>query len=585
MIFGYDFETTRIQEGTPDLLYITVFGMDYKLSMRLDQGDSDRRLLLLLQILENHLLIPEHNKAKFIAWNGNGYDVHFLVAALLKSKEWTLHPYMTSSKALRGLRVKSKRKYRINGKRLILQYEFLDGMSMTGITNKTLKQFLATFAPDLPKLELDLDKITFNPDDPVHVAYAERDSEALYVAMTRINEIIHELTGLRLKPTIGNIAINYFMDNVPKGVRLKKPSESVAEILHGPVKRGGYCWCMQQYTGPVWKYDINQAYAAAMRDAKLPADECVYTETYVNGMPGIYEVILSRDKLSPVPFYYKSDNDPVGKFTCGKDEVICWLTSIEIDHLRLDDWNVTVNGGYTWMDSFNWKNIIDELERLRATDKDGPSGSLGMMVKNIGNNAYGKTLEKLNGLELIISAEQPEGFDLYDPFDEIAQFIYCRSRPVFKKRHHLPQIGVFVTAHVRCKVRETALLAPEAFLYADTDCVVFSRPMDSYLTIDKVHYGDWKIEAENIPYIIIGKKIYHGEDGSTKAKALRTKELSREDYEKWLLGITPEQTQIQRNNLLKFLAGYAMFRKQDRNGTDVNNSKVYGLEDGRFIPK
>lgn len=576
MILGYDLETDRIAEGTPGLRYITAFGDGFKLSMRVNSIEEYRH------ILESHLLIPEFNGAMFIAWNGNRFDAYFTIQALITSPDWVLQPYMTASKALRGLRVKSTRKYKVGDKRKILQYQFLDGISMTGMVGKSLKQFLNTFAPELPKLDLDLDEVDFNADDPHHVAYAERDSEGLYVGMKRVEKIIYDLTTLKLKPTIGNLAINYFMANVPGHKNLHVPGDKVANILHGPVKRGGYCWCMRQHTGPVWKYDINQAYAAAMRDAALPAGNYSYTDEYVKNQPGIYYCVISRDDESPIPFYYKVEKDNSGRFTTGTKEVNCWLTSIEVDHLRRDFWNVTVIDGYVWGDSFNFSKIVSDLEKLRSTDKDGPGGPLGTMVKAIGNNAYGKTLEQLNGLELIIAAEAPEGFDLYDPFDEACQFIFSRSRPVFSKPYHLPQIGVFVTAHVRCKVRETALLAPESFLYADTDCVVFDKPVQ--LDIDKTRYGAWKVEAEGVPYIIVGKKIYYGEDGSTKAKGLMTKKLEKADYESWLDGNAPVQDQVQRINVLKFLSGNAMFRTQQRVGTDVRKSKVYGVKNGKYIP-
>jgi hypothetical protein len=282
-----------------------------------------------------------------------------------------------------------------------------------------------------------------------------------------------------------------------------------------------------------------------------------------------------------VPFYYKVESDNVGRFTLGEQEIVTWLTSIEIEHLRRDNWNVEISQGYCWSESFNFGDVVAHLELLRSTDSLGPAGPLGTMVKAIGNNAYGKTLELLNGLELIIAKEPPEGFDVYDPFDAENAMIYSRSRIAFTKDYHIPQIGVFVTAHVRCLVRDTALKAPNHFLYADTDCVVFSKPIK--LDIDKTRYGAWKIEAEGIPYIIVGKKIYYGDDGSTKAKGLRTKQLSKEDYEKWLIS-QPEQNQIQRQNFLKFLSGHAMFKPQSRKGTDVKKSKVYRVKNGRYIP-
>lgn len=588
MIFAYDLETSRISEGTPDLLYITAFGENFKLSMPI-RGTNKYQTFC--TILETYFLIPDFNKAQFIAWNGNKFDAYFIANALLMSDNWIMQPFLTATKSLRGLRVKTKRRTK-SKKTKIYSWQFLDGISMTGIVGKTLKDFLKTFAPELPKLELNLDEIPFDINNPDHIAYAERDSEGLYVGMKKVESILSDLIApdrenkearIPLKPTIGNVAINHFMDNMPEGVTLKKPYGDLLEILNGPVKRGGYCWCQRQHIGPVWKYDINQAYAAAMRDADLPCGDYANARDYVPEVPGVYEVIISRSDPSPIPFYYKTEGNNIGRFTRGEKTVITWLTTIEIEHLYKEGWEVKVLGGYLWSQAFNFSEIVTRLETLRAMDPEGSSGPLGTMVKAIGNNAYGKTLEQLNGLELILAREAPEGFDLYDPFDESAGFIYCRNRVPFRKNYHVPQIGVFVTAHVRCKVRETALLKPYAFLTADTDCVAFSEPVS--LDIDKARYGAWKVEADGINYIIVGKKIYYGADGTLKAKGLRTKQLSKEDFEKWIVEFGPVQEQIQRNNFLKFISGSDMFRKQERNGTDVKKSKVYGVANGVFSPK
>ena len=236
-----------------------------------------------------------------------------------------------------------------------------------------------------------------------------------------------------------------------------------------------------------------------------------------------------------------------------------------------------------WSESFNFADVVNRLERLRSTDPQGPSGPLGTMVKALGNNAYGKTLEQLKGLEIILAREAPDGVDLYDPMDECSAFVFSRSRPAFRKKYHLPQIGVFITAHVRCKVRSAALLNPRAFLTADTDCVAFSEPVE--LDRDKTRYGAWKIEAEGIPYIIVGKKIYYGSDGTVKAKGLHTRDLTKADFENWNGKGAPIQTQLQRNNFLKFISGHDMFRTLERSGTDFSKSKVYGVKDGQYIPK
>lgn len=572
---AYDLETTRIDVGTPKVKYLTAYGEDFKLSTRIDPHKDIENLLL---VLENRLLIPQFEGYRFIAWNGNGYDVFFVAQALLKSDNFILMPYLTRSKNLRGLRVKGINE--CEG----MTWEFLDGMSMTGLDTVKMKlsKFLGLFAPEYKKLDLDFDLEEFDPDNPDHVAYADRDSEGLYYAMHKCSEIARELTGNDLQPTMGNLAIKYFQSKVPEGVTVWKAPEELQQVLHGPAKRGGYCWVAKQYQGPVWKFDINQAYAGAMRDCDLPAGSCVRTEHYEKGKCGVYLVTISRSSKSKVPFYYRDAKTNAGLFTIG-EETTTYLLSTEIDHLRKDKWKVRVDHGFYWEESFRMKEMVDELESLRYTDPEGPSGPLGTMVKVIGNSAYGKTLEVLEGMELIMAKEKPDDYDYYMPEMEGFENVFYKQGEPFSREYHQPQIGCFITAHVRLVVRHYALADADHFIYADTDCLVFSRDVN-FLEINPTRYGAWKRETDGKDYIIIGKKVYWGEDDTLHAKGLRVRELSKKDFEAWLKGQPPTQRQIQRNNFVKVIAGQEMFKEMDRRGTDVTKSKQVRLNGKNFEP-
>ena len=107
-LIAFDFETTPIKNGTPEVLYLTAHGENnYKLSIPI-QGKSKNKLKLLRDVLEQHFLTEENNGAQFVGWNANKFDSYFIAKALLESDKWMLQPYMTASKALRGVRVKEK---------------------------------------------------------------------------------------------------------------------------------------------------------------------------------------------------------------------------------------------------------------------------------------------------------------------------------------------------------------------------------------------------------------------------------------------------------------------------------------------
>lgn len=580
---AYDLETSNIAEGTPTLRYLTAYGQDgdYAISEPLKGRD---RFAHLCEILSRDFLTRDLNGYRFVAWNGNGFDVFFIARALLLSPDYVIKPYLTRSKSIRGMKVDGV------GKKAGLSWEFLDGMAMTGLDSVKMKlsKFVGLFAPQYPKLELDFSTQEFDPKNKEHVRYAERDSEALYYAMIEASRIVKGLTGNELQPTMGNLGIKYFQSQIPEGVRCWKPNQKLLAILHGPAKRGGYCWIAKQYVGPVWKYDINQAYAAAMRDAELPHGSCIATTKFNAQKPGVYRVTLSREKRTSVPFYYREEDTNAGRFTNGR-AVTTWILSTEVKHLRADGWDVEIHEGHYWQGAFSMRAMVDSLEKLRFSDPAGPSGALGTLVKQIGNSAYGKTLEQLGGFEFVMAAKQPTGYKPISDDDPQLENIYYRLGDSFPKVYHQPQIGCFITAHVRIILREAACKAPGHFIYGDTDCVAFSKPVD-FLAINPTRYGDWKIESAGVEHLFIAKKVYYGFDDSPDkpnkhAKGLRIRELTREQFQSWFDGRPPEQMQTQRQNFVRFMTGQDMFISQERSGTDVTKSAQAILANGEFSPR
>ena len=588
-LIAYDLETTNIAEGTPSVVYVTAFAgktdlhNGYSLSSPVIGDTREAKLLYLLYILETQMLVKENNRVRWIAWNGNRYDSYFIADALKLSDNWIIHPYLTKSHTLRGFKVKG-----IKGTdKEKLEFEFLDGMAMTGLdtVSMPLKKFLAMFAPEYQKLTdaIDFETEEFDGNNPQHVAYAERDSEGLWYAMQAANEKFVTLTGNEMQPTMGRAAITYFQAKMPEGIKVWKAPEVANEVLHNVAKRGGYVWIPQQYTGPVWKYDINQAYAAAMRDCKLPCGSIAITQEYVPDLCGLYRCEISRNAPTGVPFYYKDLKGTAG-VTDGK-RVETWILSNEIEHLRENDWSVDVSEGYVWSEHFNMKDFVDELEKLRFTDPQGPSGPLGLIVKTLGNSGYGKTLERLDGLTLVLAKKCPDGY--YPVMSDKLQNVFGQMDEIRIQPYHRPQLGAFITAHVRIVVREAALVMPDAFVYADTDCVAFTRPAP-HLKIDPKRYGDWKLETEGKEHTFIAKKVYYGLDNDGKegkhAKGGRMKELTKKDFDLWFEGKPPEQDQLQRNNFIKTVTGAPMFRTQKRKGTDVSKSKTVKLVGRKFVP-
>lgn len=569
-IVAYDLETTRIAEGTPTPLYLTAFAdhRNYILSVKVENG-----LKGLAQLVIENFLTDRMKGVKFVAWNANNFDVYFVALALLDHPEYVIRPYLTKGKALRGLRILPREDLELkpNQQR---SWEFLDGIAMLGLQGKTLRDFLKTFAPEYQKHEREsFESREFDPDNPEDVAYALRDSEGLYFGLQAAQEIIFERFRLGLRTTIGNLGIKIFQTRIPEGVRVVEPSFSVLETLRTYVCRGGYCHLMRRFSGPVWKYDLNQAYAAAMRDADLPAGDC----RYVKGESRFASVFIARitafNPRNKIPFYCRMNEGGSVKSVFAMTRIDdSWITSSELAQLRAEGWDVVVHESWVWYDRFNMKDYVDGLEFMRRNAPGGPKGATGTMIKAIGNNSYGKTLEQLEPLELVMARECPQGFADYYGEDNpgLVPYVWCRIIETPVKDYHQPQIGAFITAHVRMVIRRAALLTPDHFLYADTDCVIYSKDMTTQLDIDDSRYGAFKLEESGTEYKLIAKKVYCSVDFSTKhSKGLNVNKLSFDDFVRWYEGTIPVQTQAQRQNFVKVVKGSPMFVKRTRKGTAV----------------
>lgn len=553
-LIAYDLETTPIKAGSPEPRYITAFTEDWKCSLKVT-GSAQLRL-----VLQNRFLVPEFSKARFVAWNGNNFDVYLVAQALLECDDYILRPYLTRSKNLRGLRVISRADPKI-------WWEFLDGISMTiGNVPMKLAQFIEVFAPEYAKLKgPDFEGgEQFDARNLDHILYAERDSEGLYYALRAAEAITVEHFGIGLQPTVGNMGIKIFQANLPANVEVWEPTYQALQALRDQVMRGGFCYAARKFEGPVWKYDLNQAYAAAMREVRLPAGRCVYTPKGLNKYASVFIVrCCARHLQNRVPFYYRNMEKVAGYGMESISET--WLTSLEYRQLESEGWKLTPLESYFWDDSFTMKAYVDKLEALRIASPGGPNGAQGTMVKSIGNNSYGKTVEQLDGMELILALECPEGFSEYQSEnDQLKNVWFKLGKPVLRE-YHQPQLGCFITAHVRMQVRRAILSAPDAWLYADTDCVIFDRPVA--LPIDPMKYGLWKIEAAGELYRIITKKVYADFAGKHRhAKGMNVRRLTGDDFIAWYKGAPPTQLQIHRQNFIKFVTGAPMFTERNKVG-------------------
>lgn len=575
-MIAYDFETTKIQRGTPRPLYLTAFGLNPDYALETPIRDMEH----LHDILTRDFLTVEFSGVKYVAWNANNFDAYFIAAALVTDSVYTIRPYLTRSNALRGMRVMLTEFVDNEGEytKGAPAWEFLDGMAMLGLAGLSLDKFLKNFAPEYQKLTgvIDFERETFNPKNKLHCEYAMRDSVGLYHAMHKAQSILIERFNAPLAVTMGGVCIKIFQAHIPRDVVIYTPPVELENVIRDYAMRGGFCYCVRRYDGPVWKYDLNQAYAAAMRETSLPAGYAIHNSDGAPAGAAVYIArVTAKNPANKIPFYYKAQINGRVKALFAITEILeTWITSIEVEQLMREGWTVTVFESYSFSDVFNMREYVDKLEVLRMNAPGGPSGPVGTMVKAVGNHSYGKTVEQLEPINFLLAADCPPDYspfygDAMDPLEHI-YFKFIAEEKIRPKAYHQPQLGAFITAHVRMVVRRAALLRPDSWLYADTDCVVFDSDVTAMLDTDAKRYGAWKIEEQGARYQIIAKKVYANLDtAAIHAKGLNTRRLSLADVDAWFSGDAPVQEQTQRQNFMEVMRGAEMYRTQTRTGTRV----------------
>lgn len=568
-VIAYDLETDPIRPGSPRPLYLTAWAPGFEVAERI------RSMRQLGEVLTDRLLVQATEGARFVAWNGSRFDTYFVAAALVRDPRFRLRPLLTRSRELRALEV--RRACNADKVRDSTAWVFVDGMAQLGL-ECSLAELLDAFAPELPKLPAPDWAKGFDGDNAAHRDYAMRDSVGLWHAMDHAQRIVFDSFGESLGITAGGTGIRVFQAEMPEGVIVKPLEDAAEDVVRQYLVRGGYVFCRGKYDGLAWKYDLNQAYAGAMRDCRLPCGSMLWDRYGPEDTRGAYMVRLSaHNPRNTVPFYVKK-LDELGRVRAAYARTVIedsWVTSDEHRQLVAEGWEIEPHEHWAFARTFTMRAFVDKCERLRQEAPGGPSGPVGRLVKAIGNTAYGKTGESADGLEWCLAAERPEGWlDYYEGDDaEPIEHVYWRQTEPRPKPHQQPQLAAWITAWVRMQVRRAALVDPDAWLYADTDSVIFSRDVTDLLDVHPTRYGAWKVESAGERHRIIMPKVYQGPNG-IKARGMDSYQLTGEHFERWMAGEAPMQTQVQLRNFLDVMRGAEMYRAVTRRGSADNPEGV-----------
>ena len=388
--------------------------------------------------------------------------------------------------------------------------------------DRSLREFADTFCPELPKLEIDWERETFDAKKPEHVSYAKRDSEALLLSLVRFNDLVRERFDVNLRSTVASTGIAAWQRTLDADERYFNPKD------HEDYIRSAYYGGLVFLTDTnLWQgaktYDLNSSYPYQMLEHAMPIGACVRTNLFSARHLGIYSVTVRAPSDLIVPCLPKRDGRgivwPAGIFETT-------VTSVELKFAVTHGYRVLqIHDGRVWQETCKpFEQFISACRDIRLAN---PDTALDQVAKRIQNATYGKYGSKRTRRKIYASLTEEEsiGAEMWGDFfikEELANDMQC-----------LPQWAIFITAYARLHLlQQIYMVGATNVLYGDTDSITL-KP--GYIIPCSKEYGGWKLDKDWIDFRARAPKVYAGhlagKDGTVALKGA-VKGIPRKQWER-----------------------------------------------------
>lgn len=408
------------------------------------------------------------------------YDWRYLINDLLRSGH-KIEAHERAPGTLFKLTIKNSDEQHITA--------FYDSMA---IYAGSLKNFAAQFAPDLPKDDIGLgDGVQFNPRNPDHVRYAQRDVVCLCASVDGFDNLVYRHYGVHLKGTIASTAYAAAEVFLKKGEgygRLcAQPDEFIRNAYYGGMVRLN-CGVSQHYNG-VTVIDRNSSYPAAMKEG-MPAGSVTRTTRFNPGVPGFYHVKVTVPDQTSFPILpYRTKNGIA--FPWGNFET--FASSLELEEAISQGCIIHEIEGWIFREiAHPFDDFVHEAEIVRSTLKGTPSEAT---VKIMQNALYGKFGTGKEGREILITEKTPLEKDWALVISSNGEFLgHVWERDAIRDAPYmLPHFAAWITAKARLALKAVIESVGEnRVFYTDTDSVHALGDVEGDFIGKK--YGEWKRE-------------------------------------------------------------------------------------------
>ena len=339
-----------------------------------------------------------------------------------------------------------------------------------------LAALTAELAPDLPKGHIDFEHETFDPSNPAHRDYSERDVRGLLAVLTRFRRTLSEMyTGALPSWSAASTALRCWQRTIPEGTTYRRPPRGASDLA-----RAGYFGGMVHLstTAETWDcatIDYNAMYPTVMRSGGVPDGIARPVRRYVAGLPGFYRVSVRVPVGAPFTFVPYRDSTGSIAWPVGAFETV--ISSLEYERARAAGYHVRVLAGWVWERlSYPFGDFVDGIERYRLD----AGGAVGFVAKIMGNSLYGKFGAKPERDEYMISADRPGDEWLpyaSDPLDaDRYEGLWTHPKAPLRAAYLMPHWAAWITAGARMVLTAGAdAIGAANVLYTDTDSLTAPR--------------------------------------------------------------------------------------------------------------
>lgn len=447
----------------------------------------------------------------------------------------------------------------------------------------SLESLTKSFAPAWAKLSgtIDFERgERFDPRDPKHLAYAERDSVGLLQAFRALDGRLRSVFGVGAKSTTASTALDAWQKTLTPGAYHSHSTPGPLEDFFRSCYYGGivFLTSTREHCGCIG-VDINSSFPAAMRRCGVPGGRHEFSRTLQN-KPGYVRVTVTAPRGLVIPILGARAGDAV-RWPSGTFTTTCTTPELQfaLAHgYRLDEFH---EGVFFESLIHPFDDFVNRCEALRGEYQaaDDPAEQL---VKLMQNGVYGKFGARRDRTEILVNP-RPEDREGAVPLD-VNERLWSRTT-YSSTMATRPAWAAWITAGARLALLEAAYaVGPEHVLYSDTDSLTLDATADlSRLDIGP-RYGQFKIDKRWTRFRALAPKVYAGylidSKGKTKAKGackgLRKKSMTTLLWDQLLREAAIELSYPSLPSLRVALARGTtseVARSMHRKSTDLANAK------------